>query len=183
MKRFKTIMAGLLLVFSTQAFAAQWALQLGANMAEFDLDEGDGEFDPGVGLQVGGLYYTDLTETVQLRTGAILSQRKASAEINGNDYDYDFWHIDVPVTAQYMFNDMWGVFGGLDLSLRLNEDTRLNNADVDIEPEDFFAAANIGGHMAFAENQGVDVFFNLGLNEIAADTTTTNFGAAYVYKF
>lgn len=180
---FKLLVA-ILLPMSANAEIAGVA---GMNMNQFSMD--GVEINSEMGFQGGVQYYYEVMDQVYFRTGGLFTQRNASATTILGDIAADFLYLDIPLTAEYRYDEMFSAFAGLQMAVLMSDDCTLGgvscgDAGLDDEFSTLMFGFPIGGTVMFTPEIGMDVYYQLGLGQVSGDIDWSNtFGAQLLYKF
>ncbi len=110
-------------LFSVSAFAANYtdmALEVGFRHQNGDVT--GAETNAKLGYQVGVTAAFPMAEKVSFRSGLLYTQKNVEAEVGPFKQDLKFTYVEIPLTALFKFADYGGVYGGVNLSLNLDDD-------------------------------------------------------------
>lgn len=181
------------LLFANSALAQYVGVVGGLNYTGGGIDAGNNitiNFDREFGFQFGARYLLDL-EKVQFRTGAALELYNSSLDaVSGGTTikaDYSSMYISIPVTFQKMFDEKFGLYGGLGVNISVNDDydLRIDGTKIDADPEteSLWITLQIGAVYMFTEVFGMELGYDYGLNDIAEDATASSFSLQIVNYF
>ncbi len=170
-----------------------------------------------VGFNAGALGYIKMADMISLRTGVFYSMKNFQMNDGGtpagdnNDppagnskaNEVTLSYVDVPVTLAYSMNKMAHIYGGANVSFKVNysEETEFTSDIVkDDNLKSFLITGTIGGQFNVMDRVGVDVYAEMGFGSLldvpeATDSTTEDpdnndvaksplgFGARLLYRF
>lgn len=164
------------LLLSTSAFAqgeTEVGVLFGMKNAEFDTDTSGVDFKSETGLMGGVIAYGEMGG-MKFRTGGYYSARNTKSSGTKLKLAY----LDVPVTLMYSFNEMFSVFGGALLGLKLSDSCSSDTAGVCDELGDningLHAAATVGLNARFHPNWSGEIFYEHGLNPVVDKNLATD---------
>ena len=109
-------------------------------MAGGEIDQGDDGLSLDIGREIGfdiGVRYLVDLQGFTLRTGLQLAQYNGSSDIDNYlgthiriEADYSALQFKIPVTAMYRINQNFGFFGGLGISLNLDDEIKATGGQV-----------------------------------------------------
>lgn len=188
MKTFKLFLALAIVVATSPSFAAggtDVGVFFGMKNTEYDIDVAGVDTTAKTGIMAGAIAYGEMGG-LSFRTGGYYSQRNSEVDISGTELQLKVSYLDVPVTVMYSFNDMFSVFGGAVLGLKVSDDCSGDSTACDSFSDDvksFHAAAQLGLNAKFHPNWSGEIFYEHGLNDIAEDTSATALSAAVVFIY
>ncbi len=170
-----TLMALLITLISPTTWAfSDIAITAGAFTTEVSSDNNGTEVDSGTGFFAGILGFMEMQDQLYMRAGAVAGRRIVEFKSGATNTEYKLTTIEAPITGMYMVNDMVGFFGGLRVGLNAGDDCSSNVAiacNTDAEFETLFYAAELGAHFRFTPNFGAEVAYNIGLSDIAKNSS------------
>lgn len=134
-------------------------------------------------FRVGGVASFSLMDNLKFRTGLIYSQRHFDLKDgSGNKSTDKFDYLDVPVLAQYNFNDMVGIFGGLIAAVNVNHSIDSNSGAVATGTKGLYPLLQAGFNVTFDNMYGVEIYYEAGLGDIYDGAKNFSvFGANFIY--
>lgn len=148
-------------------------------------------YDSRVGAHIGVLGHVHVQPHFAIQPEIVYSSEGATyMEDNGDTYYYHLDYINIPVLFQYMFHSGLRLQAGPQLGILVNAKSRLNNRNADLnDTKPFDVALSLGAsYVVPSTGFGVDVRYNLGLNNINKDngSTSTNrglqLGIFYIFR-
>ncbi len=132
------------------------------------------------GFQAGVLYYQPMSGDMMFRTGAAITQRKMSFT-SGGKVNVDYMHLDVPATVQMNTSEKFGVFGGLNFALKMSDSCSVTGSTCQInDPESLYYGLQLGVHIAFSQDNAMEVVYEKGLNDMARTLEVNRIGLNFV---
>ena len=119
MKSLLTLCAVLFAVTVSAANYTDMAIEVGFRSQNGDVT--GGETNAKVGYQVGVTAAFPVADMWSIRSGLLYTQKNVELEGTPNQ-DLKFTYAEVPVTALYKFADYGGVYAGINLSMKLDDD-------------------------------------------------------------
>lgn len=185
MKKILCIVSAIIL--STVAINAQethFGLKAGLNSSSVKVTDG-ADYDNKIGIHLGGLAHIHLARHFALQPELIYSMQ------GGKDGDFKLKlnYINVPVLAQYMFNDGFRAETGPQIGFLTSAETEDGDVEYDIKDDlqsvDFSWVFGLG--YLFPGGIGIDVRYNLGISNISEDNVfearNRVFQAGLFYQF
>jgi hypothetical protein len=144
-----------------------------------------GEF----GFRLGGVASFSLTDDLKFRTGLIYSQRHFDLKSSSPDVKlvHNFDYIDIPVLAQYNFNENFGVFGGLVAAINVNNNVSASGSGLagsyDVTgTKGLYPIVQLGVNATFDNMYGAEAYYEFGLGDIYDNAKNYSvFGANFIY--
>lgn len=174
MKRLFTILCAVILTFSVSA-QAQFGAIAGLNSSAIGTSESDinDMLDARIGIHVGGVAHIPLGDVVELRTGAIYSQKGATFNIFGIDATLALDYLDIPMDFAFKLGDggfalSAGPYIGLLMSSKVKVDGDSEDLD-DGKAMDF--GLNFGASYLIGEMILIGTKYSMGLTNISEDST------------
>jgi hypothetical protein len=149
-------------------------------------------FTSGVGIAAGVIATGDMSLPVQFRTGAYYSERAASVSATNSGgsnvtANIKFSYIDIPLTVLYRFGDMFGVFGGAVVGLKVaancSGDGTICNANYASSTDGGVLAGQLGVNVKFHPNWSAEAMYDIGLTPVSTDTTASAIGASIIFTY
>jgi len=174
------------LVTSVAAQNTHFGLKAGLNLAS--LQNADGaDYDSRAGLHVGGLAHIHVSTHFAVQPEVVFSMQ-------GGDYDpanakLKLNYINVPVLAQYMFNEGFRIQTGPQVGFLVSAKSKVG--DVETDQKDNFNSVDfawtVGAGYLFPQGIGIDARYNIGISDITENNTNkfTNrvFQVGLFYQF
>jgi hypothetical protein len=104
----------LIALFSSTLFAQHapvWGIKGGLNLSNWKV-EGNSETEVKTGIHVGGLAHIHLAPQWALQPEVQFSAQGAESTVNDNEFIWKMNYINVPVMAQYMFDNGFRIEAG-----------------------------------------------------------------------
>ncbi len=185
MKKFLLVVsATLFMIYSGSAQEAQFGLKAGLNMASIDVKNA-GDYDARAGLHVGGLAHIHISRHFAIQPELVFSMQGGESGNNKLKLNY----INVPVQAQYMFNNGLRLQTGPQLGFLVTSELESNGVDIDID-DAFntveFAWSVGAGYLFPGTGLGVDARYNFGITDIdesSFEARNRVFQAGLFYQF
>ena len=140
------------------------------------------------GFRAGGVASFPLTDSLKFRTGVMYSQRHfVLSDTAGNSATASFEYIDVPVLAQYNFNDSFGIFGGIIAAINVNNSVNTSNfvgggTSSATGTNGFYPLVQVGVNGTFDNMYGVEAYYEMGMGSIYDGAKNYSvFGANFIY--
>ena len=176
--------------FGVSARASQGTdvgFMVGIKNADFDSDSAGASYDAQTGFMAGFIATGELGG-LQFRSGGYYAQRSAELDFSGSKVDFEIGYLDVPVTVLYNFNEMLGIFGGAVLGIKVTEDcsgaaaaSLCDGLEDDIEST--YVAGTVGLHAKFHPNWSGEISYEIGLTDIAEDTSANALSAGVIFIY
>jgi hypothetical protein len=144
-------------------------------------NDNDVKYDSKIGYHFGLLGHIHLSDYFALQPEIVYSTQGAKYKLNNESTNFNLSYINVPVLFQYMFDNGLRLQAGPQLGLLLAAKSKTGSTTIDnkenLKPIDL--ALSIGAGYIFPPvGLGIDVRYNLGLNDIneTGDVKSTNRG-------
>lgn len=168
----KKVFGVMFLTVGVAMFAAAqnttFGLKAGLNVAKVSAPDGP-EYDTRTGLHVGGLAHIHISRQFAVQPEVVFSMQGAEREVSGDDIKYKLNYINVPILAQYMFNEGFRLETGPQVGFLTSATTEVG--DVEVKARDNYSGVDVswvfGAGYLFPQGIGIDARYNLGLNNIA----------------
>lgn len=166
------------MVFAAGTVTAQHTnIGIKGGLSSFNIEtDNNSDFDSKIGLNFGLLGHIHLDDQYAFQPEFFYSQQGAKSSNTDIRLDY----INVPLLAQYMFDNGFRIQAGPQLGFLLNAETE-NGSTVDIS--DDFKTIDLGlsigaSYVHTSTGFGIDARYNLGLSDITEDSNvkSTNRG-------
>ena len=200
-----SIMKNLLLttvmfIFITSMSYAQFGVRLGANMANFSVDD-DVEYKSKLGFSAGVFYKLKAGDKLAIQPELNLVQQGSKLEDDGVDVTLSANYIQIPVLLKYAFGNaektnffiQAGPYVGIGVGkIKLKS---CAGEDCETEEEDFGEETlkssdfglNLGAGVNINSKLSIDIRYGLGLSDIdseddiSAKNTAINLGVGYTF--
>ena len=156
--------------FSLSVVRAQhtnFGIKAGYNSSSVQISDG-ADYDSKSGLHIGGLAHIHISSHFAVQPELVYSCQGGES---GNT-KLKLSYINVPVLAQYMVNDGFRLQTGPQVGFLVTAKQKIGNVEVDVD--DTFNAVDFswvfGAGYIFSSGLGIDVRYNLGLNNISDDS-------------
>jgi hypothetical protein len=175
------------LFMAPQAHAQDYGFTLGFQQTTASTDTSGTSVDGVFNFKAGLLMDFEMVPMVKFRTGAVYDQRHVEwKDSAGDKTKVNFDYIDVPVDIQYNFNDMVGLFGGLNIGINVNDkaDFPTGTSSHDLGAKAIIPLVNVGANFTFEDMFGFDLYYEHGLGEFADHLKDfSTFGGNFIYWF
>jgi hypothetical protein len=182
----KSILATAMMVLALGSVAEAQDFGLTAGFSQSTADSKISGITTGgvFGFRLGGVVAVPLTETLKFRSGLIYAQRHitTSSGLVKNTVSMDY--LDVPVLAQYNFNETFGIFGGLIAAFNTNHQGVQNSlTGQNIQnPTSLIPLLQVGINGTFQDQFGVEAYYERGVGDIYDGAKNYSvFGANFIY--
>ncbi len=166
----KLLGVSLVFFFSLSFVRAQhtsFGIKAGYNSSSVQISDG-ADYDSKSGLHIGGLAHIHISSHFAVQPELVYSCQGGES---GNT-KLKLSYINVPVLAQYMVNDGFRLQTGPQVGFLVTAKQKIGNIEVDVD--DTFNAVDFswvfGAGYIFSSGLGIDVRYNLGLNNISDDS-------------
>jgi len=154
--------------FYTAGAQTNFGLKAGYNSSSVQISDG-ADFDSKSGFHVGGLAHIHISEHFAVQPEVVFSTQ--GGEIS-DDNTLNLNYINVPVLAQYMVNDGFRLQTGPQVGFLVSAEREIG--DVEIDVDDTYNSVDFswvfGAGYLFTSGIGIDLRYNLGLNNISDDS-------------
>jgi maltoporin len=170
MKKCFFIAAAIVLISSTiRAQETHFGLKAGLNSNSVKISNGE-DYDSKTGFHVGGLAHIHVTRHFAVQPEIVYSTQGGK---DGDDFKFKLNYINVPVLAQYMFDEGFRLQTGPQLGFLTTAKTKTGDLEVNRKDElssiDFSWA--FGASYLCRQGLGIDARYNLGINNISEDNS------------
>lgn len=142
-----------------------FGLKAGLNVANVENPDGP-DYDSKSGLHFGGLAHIHLSHHFAVQPEVVFSMQ--GGEVDANDAKLNLNYINVPVLAQYMFNEGFRIETGPQVGFLVSASSKVG--DVKVDREDDFKTVDFswafGAGYLFPQGIGIDARYNLGISNI-----------------
>ena len=157
-------------VGTAEAQSVNVGTKIGLNSYSINNDSGPG-FDSKIGIHAGLIGHIHLNEQLGLQPELVYSMQGAKSGDTNLNLDY----LNVPVLFQYMFDNGFRLQAGPQVGILVRGKAENGNSTVDIK--DDFKSIDAGlsfgaGYIHTPSSFGIDVRYNLGLNDISESAAT-----------
>ena len=171
MKKLLLLVAAVFTVSFAQAQGGiKLGLKAGGNLTSVTGDNTD-EAEHKGGFHVGGFLDYGVSEMVSIRPELLYSVKGTKFSEDGEEMNWNFNYIDVPVLARINAGNLFFEFGPT-LSFLVKSEIEIDDLTVDVSDEmnkvDFGYAAGLGYN--FTEKVGLGLRYNGGLSNIFEDS-------------
>lgn len=163
-------LASVLALFSFIQSGAQtnFGLKAGYNSSSVQISDG-ADFDSKSGFHAGGLAHIHISDHFAVQPELMFSTQGGKIS---DDNTLNLNYINVPVLAQYMVNDGLRLQTGPQVGFLVSAEREIG--DVEIDVDDTYNSVDFswvfGAGYLFSSGIGVDLRYNLGLNNISDDS-------------
>lgn len=174
------------LLLSVPAWGQEFAATLGVHQTTADSNVSGTSVDGKLGFKAGALVGFELVDKVKFRSGLVYNQRHFDVKVGTNTLEYKFDYFDIPALAQYNVNEMFGLFGGLNFAVNINDDVSYPATMTSADPkaEKMIALLNLGVNLMFNDMIGFDFYYERGMGKLAKDLESySTFGGNFIYWF
>jgi hypothetical protein len=189
MIRFFGVICGLLL--SSAAMAQDYGLTVGIHQTTATVSDSTttglagGSVSGRLGFDAGLTASFELIPQVRFRTGVLYNQRPFDYKLANNvgTVGFNFAYVDVPVNAQYNFNQTVGIYGGLIVGVKASDSVNVpNGGTYSPNMKSLYPLVNGGVNFMFNDMIGFDVYYEMGLGEFADNLKNySTFGMHFIY--
>jgi hypothetical protein len=186
MKKIVLILSSIFLIIaSLGAQETSFGIKAGLNMATVDIDD-QADYDSKAGAHVGVLAHIHISDHFAIQPEVVYSMQGGK----GVDHKLQANYINIPLLAQYMFNNGFRLQTGPQLGVLISAERKSDALDVDVKDRlktvDF--AWSIGAGYLFPAGLGIDGRFNWGLSNInepseGVEATNKVFQIGLFYQF
>lgn len=164
----KTIIIAAICMAALPAFSqgVHWGIKAGLNVSDIS-SNGPDVLSSRLGFHGGGLAHIHISPHFAVQPELLYSNQ--GAEIDDSDEKYKLAYLNMPVMAQYMFNNGFRIQTGPQIGLLLKgtRDDGDNEVDIKDNLETIDFAWSFGVGYIFKSRIGIDARYNLGLIDIA----------------
>lgn len=165
MKRNVCLILLLLSVYLVQG-QTNFGIKAGYNSASVQISNAS-DFDSKSGFHIGGLAHIHVSSHFAVQPELTFSSQGGERGNSKLKLNY----LNVPVLAQYMVSDGFRLQTGPQIGFLLSAEQKVGNVEIDID--DVYDAVDIawsfGAGYIFSSGFGVDLRYNLGLNNFSDD--------------
>ena len=179
MKKLFTILTVVALTTTVSFAQVQFGIKAGFNNSA--VGSSDSDMNEAIssksGMQFGGVAMFELSDAVQLRTGALYSQKGATLDFLGADLIYALDYLEVPVDFAFMLGDGgFSLSAGPYLAFLMGANAKYDGESENInEDNDNFNGMdfglNLGTSFLINEQILIDARYGMGLMDITNDDT------------
>jgi hypothetical protein len=190
--RMKFAVLILISIFTLNVNAQEFGAMAGIHNGKSDLISSSLSSENVLGYRLGILMKTELTESVQFRSGLIYTVRNTEHESAGVfRSELDLSYLDIPVLFEFNMSEIVSVFAGPVVAINVGDnkkDTNLTTGastqgSID-DVESLYLLAQVGVSFNF-DGIGFDVYYERGLGEYIKDGAEdfSAYGANFVLWF
>ncbi|MBX3023063.1 MAG: PorT family protein [Bdellovibrionales bacterium] len=183
----KILLAISAVFISFAAQAQEYGFLAGVHQTTASTDVNGASTDGKFGFKAGLTMGFELAPLMKFRTGAIYNQRHFEVKAGATTVEWNFDYLDVPALFQYNINETFGLFGGLNIGININDRTNIKPSVAvtpDNEANGLIPLVQVGGNFLFEDMIGFDVYYERGLGKIGKDVKDfSTFGANFIYWF
>ncbi len=161
----KNILSLFAVLFTLTASAANYtdmALEVGFRHQNGDV--AGAETNAKLGYQFGLTATFPMAEKMSFRSGLLYTQKNIEVETTVITQDYKFTYVEIPLTALFKFADYGAVYGGLNLSLNLDDDCGTATCS---DVESLTTPIVVGATFKFAPQMGGNLYIEKLSGDIA----------------
>jgi len=163
MKKLLTILCAAILTLSVSA-QAQFGAVAGLNISNVTSSEDDLELDSRIGMHFGGVASFPLGDAIQLRTGAIYSQKGAALDFGDETLTLALDYLEIPVDVAYKIGDVFSISAGPYFAFLMSSKMKMDGESEDME-----------------DVSGMDMGLNVGLNfNLSNFIISTRYGMGFM---
>jgi hypothetical protein len=154
-------------IFTLSASAANYtdmAFEVGFRNQNGDVDTTGVSTNAKIGYQLGLSAAFPVAEQWSIRSGLFYTQKNFEMKIGTVNQDLKFTYIEIPATVLFKFADFGGVYGGLNLSLNLDDDCGTTACS---DVKSLTTPLVIGANFKFAPQMGGNVYVESLSGEVA----------------
>lgn len=165
----KTIVLGVAVLFAFGAKAqvkAHFGLKGGLNASE--LHSKDVKADTKIGFHVGGLAHIHGNSNWAFQPEVMYSQEGAKSKIGGVKSSTNLSYINVPLLAQYLFDNGFRIEAGPQIGFLMNAKSKIGDASTDIKDGYKSTAVSLPVGVGYLTSSGLgfDARYNFGLTDL-----------------
>lgn len=174
MKKLFTLLAVVALTTVVSFAQTQFGIKAGFNNSAIGSSESEMNdlISSKTGMQLGAVAMFELSDVVQLRTGASYTQKGATLDFLGNDVLYAIDYVEVPVDFAFVLGDGgFALSAGPYLAFVMSGKIKFDGESEDIEDlssMDF--GLNFGASYLINEQILIDARYGMGLMNMNSDT-------------
>jgi maltoporin len=165
----KCLFIAVAIVFISSTIRAQethFGLKAGLNSSSVKISNGGEDYDSKTGFHVGGLAHIHIARHFAVQPEILYSTQGGK---NGDDFKLKLNYINVPVLAQYMFDEGFRLQTGPQIGFLTTAKTKEGDLEEDVKDDlesiDFSWA--FGASYLFPQGLGIDARYNLGISNIS----------------
>ena len=144
--------------------SAHFGLKAGANFSKLDVKNGV-DYKSKTGLHAGGLVHIHISQHFAVQPEVVFSMQGGEDNANGK---LKVNYINVPVLAQYMFNQGFRIQTGPQIGFLVSAEQKTGNTETKVDDllEGIDFSWSIGAGYLSPSGLGVDARYNFGLTDI-----------------
>jgi len=148
-------------------------------------------FTSEAGFMAGAIAVGEIAGDFYFRAGGYFSQRVAKASVSGvSGTTITLDYLDIPITAMYKFNDMFGLFAGFTAGIKITDNCSDGGSGVCNQsgygytsPAGLTTAAQLGINVKFHPNWAGELFYEVGLGDVSTGTTSNAISADIMFIY
>ncbi len=163
------VIAFLFISTASISFAQEthFGLKAGINSSSLKIADGT-DYDSKTGLHIGGLAHIHLKKHFAIQPELVFSMQGGKRNDNNK---LKLNYLNLPVLVQYMFDEGFRLQTGPQIGFMVSAEQTIGDVDIDIS--DTFSTVDFswvfGAGYLFHSGFGLDVRYNLGINDISDD--------------
>jgi hypothetical protein len=175
MKRITLTLFTVLLI-SGAAFAQHANIGIKGGVNSFTIrSDNNSSFDSKLGFHLGLLGHFHLSNQFAFQPELVYSQQGTQFTVAGQDVKLNLNYINVPLLLQYMFDNGFRLQAGPQLGFLASAKSEISNSSSNVK--DDFEGIDLGlavgaSYVNPATNIGIDLRYNVGLNNISKESNT-----------
>jgi hypothetical protein len=171
-------------VISANAQNASFGVKAGYNSSNVQVSNSD-DWESKSGLHIGALAHIHVTSHFAVQPELMYSCQGGKV----SDTKFKLGYINLPVLLQYMINDGFRLETGPQIGFLVSAKQKTGDVEVDVDDQlnSIDVSWAVGGGYLFSSGLGIDLRYNIGLNNISDQTNITAknrvFQAGLFYQF
>ena len=169
MKKTIIFAATFFLLLNAKAQEAHFGIKAGMNASSLNSSPANSDMQTKIGFNAGVLVHIHVKNAQwAIQPEAYYSSEGAKSKSN-NDSKTDLGFLNIPVLAQYMFDNGFRIEAGPQIGFLLNAKSKVNDVSTDIK-DDFRSTAfsiPIGVGYLTSSGLGFDARYNFGINDLS----------------
>ena len=181
MMRIPLLLCGALLLCASPSFAQGmgFGVKGGLNVANNDVSDAGGSFDPRLGIVAGGFVTLPIASWLDLQVEGLYSEKGSRVQAGGGEAKLILNYFEVPVLGRVRFARIFYAAAGPSMAFRLQAKSRARfsgsteEVDVSDEVEQFDFGVAMGGGVQLGVLI-IDGRYTLGLTDLDKDKTDSS---------